>query len=99
MNETRCQLGARGVRRIVFALALLTLSLPALAAAQAPFTVAGITAQPGTLASGEMAVSARGADAGTTIPFSILNGVRPGLAAAGSFCCCTLSPGSPMAAS
>ena len=78
MNETRCQLGAQGVRRMAIALALLTLSLPAPAAGQAPFTLAGITAQPGALASGELAVSALGAEAGTTIPFSILNGVRPG---------------------
>ena len=47
-------------------------------AAQAPFTLGGVTARPGTVVSGELAVPARPGDSGTTIPFSILNGVRPG---------------------
>ncbi len=46
--------------------------------AQIPFTLGGVTAQPGTLASGELTVSPHGGDSGTTIPFSILNGVRRG---------------------
>jgi predicted deacylase len=49
-----------------------------MARAQAAFTVAGVTAQPGTLVSGEAQVPARGDDPGTVIPFSILNGARPG---------------------
>ena len=48
------------------------------AAAQAPFTAGGVTAQPGTAAYGELQVPARGQDAGTFIPFSIINGARPG---------------------
>jgi predicted deacylase len=48
------------------------------AAVQAPFTLGGVTAPAGTLASGELVVPARADDSGTTIPFSILNGVRPG---------------------
>jgi predicted deacylase len=48
------------------------------AAVQAPFTVGGVTAPPGTVVSGELAVPARAGDSGTTIPFSILNGVRRG---------------------
>ena len=46
--------------------------------AQSAMTIGNVTAAPGTLASGELAVPARGADAGTTIPISILNGARPG---------------------
>jgi predicted deacylase len=45
---------------------------------QPPFTLGGVTAFSGTLASGELSVPARAGDSGTTIPFSILNGVRPG---------------------
>ena len=48
------------------------------AAAQAPFSVGSITAQPGTLASGDLAVAAKGAEPGTTIPISIVNGAKPG---------------------
>lgn len=48
------------------------------AGAQSPFTAGGVTAQPGTTVSGEFQVPARGADAGTIIPFSILHGAKPG---------------------
>jgi predicted deacylase len=48
------------------------------AAAQAPFRVGGVTAQPGTTVYGELQVPPRGQDVGTTIPFSIVNGARPG---------------------
>ena len=44
----------------------------------APFTMGGVTAQPGTVASGEFRVPPLSGDDGTAIPFSILNGVRPG---------------------
>jgi len=47
-------------------------------AAQGAFTVGPITAQPGTLASGNLQVAARGSDAGTTIPISIVHGAKPG---------------------
>jgi uncharacterized protein len=47
-------------------------------AQQAPFTIGAITAQPGTTASGELEVPARGAEPGTTIPISIVHGSRTG---------------------
>jgi len=53
-------------------------ALAAGAYAQAPVTVGGVTAQPGTAAYGEFQVPARGTDAGTVIPFSIVNGAKPG---------------------
>jgi predicted deacylase len=55
---------------------LLALAAPVFA--QSPFTIGSVTAQPGTTASGELQVPARGGDTGTTVPFSILNGSRPG---------------------
>ena len=48
------------------------------ARAQEPFTVAGVTAAPGTLASGAIPVAARPGDSGTTIPISIVHGRAPG---------------------
>ena len=42
------------------------------------FTVGGVTAQPGTVASGELAIAPAGGDAGTRVPFSILHGTKPG---------------------
>jgi len=48
------------------------------AQAQTPFAIGGVTAQPGTLASGTLRVASRAGDAGSEIPFSILHGVRPG---------------------
>jgi uncharacterized protein len=59
----------------VVAALVLCAAQPALA--QSPFTVGGITAQPGTTVSGELQVPA-GADGATTIPFSILHGAKPG---------------------
>ena len=46
--------------------------------AQTPFTIGGVTAAPGTTVSGTLRVAARGGDAGTEIPISILHGARPG---------------------
>jgi uncharacterized protein len=46
--------------------------------AQTPFTLGGVTAPPGTLASGTLRVAPRAGDNGTEIPFSILNGTRSG---------------------
>ena len=57
-------------------LAVLTTWTPA--NAQTPFTVGGVTAAPGTTASGELKVAARAGDEGTIIPFSILHGTLPG---------------------
>jgi predicted deacylase len=49
------------------------------ATAQSPLTAGSITAQPGSIASGELTVPARGAsDPGTTIPITLINGARPG---------------------
>jgi uncharacterized protein len=57
------------------ALLLLTAS-PAVA--QVPLTVGTVTAAPGTVASGELVVTARAGDQGTTIPFSLVNGAARG---------------------
>ncbi|HEY3380221.1 MAG TPA: M14 family metallopeptidase [Vicinamibacterales bacterium] len=67
--------------RTRFSMSVLSIAVLALAtsvAAQTPFTIGGVTAQPGTKVSGELTVPARGADGGTTIPFSILNGAKAG---------------------
>jgi hypothetical protein len=48
------------------------------AQAQTPFTVAGVTAAPGTVVSGTVRVAPRAGDAGTEIPFSIVNGAKQG---------------------
>jgi predicted deacylase len=47
-------------------------------AAQTSLTVGGVTAAPGTLASGTLTIAPRSGDQGTTIPFSILNGTSTG---------------------
>jgi hypothetical protein len=60
----------------ISALLLLLVGTPA--RAQQPFTVGPVTAAPGTIASGELAVAARTGDQGTTIPISVINGARPG---------------------
>jgi predicted deacylase len=53
-------------------------ALSAPLAAQTPFALGGVTAMPGTAASGALNVAPRAGDAGTTIPFTILHGVKPG---------------------
>jgi predicted deacylase len=73
----------RGVHTIRMAAAIglpfiLASALARPAAAQAPLTVGGVTAEPGTTVLGELVVPARGADTGTTIPFSIINGSKAG---------------------
>lgn len=58
---------------------LLTLAAPSgSAAAQQPFIVAGISAAPGTAASGTIQIPARAGDEGTSLPISILHGAKPG---------------------
>jgi predicted deacylase len=57
--------------------ALLALALAQPALAQSAYTVGGITAPAGTTVSGELQVPA-GAEPGTVIPFSIVNGAKPG---------------------
>jgi predicted deacylase len=46
--------------------------------AQQPFTVGAITAQPGTTASATLTIPARPGDQGTTIPISVVHGLKPG---------------------
>jgi hypothetical protein len=58
-------------------LALLLASTTA-AHAQAPFALGGVTAAPGTLASGELKVPGGTGDEGTVIPFTVVHGTRPG---------------------
>ena len=65
----------RGIAAAVSAATMLALA-PSAARAQG-FTIGNITAQPGTLVSGELTI-APAADEGTTIPFSILHGATPG---------------------
>ena len=48
------------------------------AAGQTPFSLGGVTATPGTLASGSIRIAPRAGDAGAEIPFSILHGSKPG---------------------
>ena len=48
------------------------------ASAQSPFSMGGVTAPPGTLASGTFRIAARAGDDGTEIPFSIVHGTKPG---------------------
>jgi hypothetical protein len=57
---------------------ILLLGAPASAAGQSDFTLGGVTARPATLVSGALDVPARGSEAATTIPFSLVNGARPG---------------------
>ena len=58
------------------ALLMLLAAVPAVA--QAPFSLGGVTAAPGTVASGTLRVAPRGGDSGTEIPFSVLHGRTPG---------------------
>jgi uncharacterized protein len=57
-------------------LGLLLAASPALA--QSPFTLEGVTAQPGTLAAGSLRIAPRNGDAGSEVPFSILHGTKTG---------------------
>ncbi len=66
-------------RPILLTLTLaLGLGIPTIVFAQAPFTIDKVTAQPGTIASGELTVLPLGAEPGATIPFTIVNGLKPG---------------------
>jgi len=57
---------------------IVTTLVPALAAAQQPFTVGGITAAPGTAAAGTIQIPARPGDEGTSLPISVIHGAKPG---------------------
>jgi len=64
---------------IVELFTLVFLPMTAMSAnAQSPVTMGGVTAAPGTVVSGEFKVAPRPGDDGTTIPFSIINGTKPG---------------------
>lgn len=58
--------------------ALILLFFSATVRAQQPFTVGSVTAPPGAIASGQLTVAARTGDEGTTIPISVINGIRQG---------------------
>ena len=64
--------------RSAFVLALMAIACAQQVRAQQAFTMGGVSARPGTVVSGAFDVAARPGDEGTTIPFSILNGARPG---------------------
>jgi predicted deacylase len=63
--------------RITLVLTLL-LGMRVGAAQAQPFTVGGVTAQPGTVVAGTLRVAPRAGDSGTEVPFSIVHGVKPG---------------------
>lgn len=63
--------------RLLCAVAALLL-LPAVAGAQSPITIGGVSAPPGTSASGTLQVAARAGDQGTFIPFTIISGSTGG---------------------
>ena len=46
--------------------------------AQTPFTIGNVTAKPGTSVPGTFEIAARAGDSGTTVPFTIVHGARPG---------------------
>lgn len=64
--------------RAVLLLFTLVIGFPAIALAQRPFTIDNVTAQPGTIASGELTVTPLGSEPATTIPFTIVNGAQAG---------------------
>jgi uncharacterized protein len=70
--------GRSDLMRIAAATIALVLCGATWLAAQTPVTVGTVTAQPGTVVSGDLQVPAGPGDTGTTIPFSILNGAASG---------------------
>jgi predicted deacylase len=66
------------MRSLIPALAMLGWAAAAAAQGVKPFTVGSVTAQPGALASGTLAVAATAGERATEIPFSIVHGARPG---------------------
>jgi predicted deacylase len=57
---------------------LLVLAGASAASAQPPFTIADVSVAPGTVAGGTLRIAPRAGDTGTEVPFSIINGVKPG---------------------
>ncbi|MFB3852274.1 MAG: M14 family metallopeptidase [Vicinamibacterales bacterium] len=75
----RSSMPNRALSIVVGAASVIMVLAPACAGAQpSPFTIAAITAQPGTVASGELQVPAAGTEPATTIPISIVHGTKPG---------------------
>ena len=68
----------RGKRFALEAALTLAIALVATRAHAQGFTVGTVTAQPGTVVSGELAIAPAGGDQGTRVPFSILHGAKPG---------------------
>ena len=65
------------MRRVSFAL-LLSIAISSPVAAQQPFTVGPVTAQPGTTASGTIQIAPRTGYEGTTLPITVVHGSKPG---------------------
>ncbi len=78
LGRPRRSAPSRAARAWTLAAAGLWLVTAAPAGAQSAFTIGPVTAQPGTVASGTLAVPPGAGDAGTTIPISIVQGARPG---------------------
>ena len=64
--------------RSALAVMLIELMGAGIAAAQPSLTVGGISAAPGTMASGTIEIAARAGDQGTTLPVTVINGAKPG---------------------
>ena len=58
--------------------ALIACLLASSAAAQTPFTVGAVRAAPGTAEEGVITILPRAGDQGTTIPFTVIHGAKPG---------------------
>jgi predicted deacylase len=77
-EDTRMHASSRGRTAGAIAVVLATATVPPVSVAQTAFSLGGVTAQAGSAAAGALAVPARGGDTGTTIPFTIVHGARPG---------------------
>ena len=64
--------------RVLLLAAIVLVGTTSRASAQADFAIGGLSVKPGTLASGAFDIPARGAEAATTIPFSVIHGTKPG---------------------
>ena len=64
--------------RVVATCLLFVFAMAARAAAQQPLNVGSISAAPGSVGSGTLEIAPRAGDQGTTIPVTVINGVKPG---------------------
>ena len=76
IRKTRRRVRTSAMCRVALA-ALIVMSMVRRADAQA-FTVGTVTAQPGTVASGDLTIAPAAGDSGTRVPFSIVHGTKPG---------------------